>query len=56
MALGYPPTMEGNNAILEGTMVKLTAGAAEALNTVFGTTALTEGFPIGVAKIAVATQ
>ncbi len=54
--LKYPPTMEGNNAILEGTMVKLTAGAAEALNTVFGTTALTEGFPIGVAKIAVATQ
>lgn len=54
--LEYPPTMEGNNAILEGTELKLTAGAAEALNTVFGTTALTEGFPIGVAKIAVATS
>ena len=54
--LEYPPTTEGNNAILEGTEVKLTAGAAEALNTVFKTTALTEGFPVGVAKIAVATK
>jgi len=51
--LKYPPTMEGKNAILEGTEVKLTAGAAEALNTVFGTDALKEGFPVGVAKIAV---
>ncbi len=54
--LKYPPTMEGNNAILEGTTVKLTAGAAAALNKVFGVTAFTEGFPIGVAKIAVATS
>ena len=54
--LEYPPTTEGNNAILEGTEVKLTAGAADALNTVFGVTAFTEGFPVGVAKIAVATS
>ena len=54
--LKYPPTMEGTNAILEGTQVKLTGGAADALNQVFGVTAFTEGFPIGVAKIAVATQ
>ncbi len=54
--LEYPPTMEGNNAILEGTEVKLSAGAAEALNMVFGVTAFAEGFPIGVAKIAVATS
>lgn len=54
--LTYPPTMEGNNAILAGTTVKLTAGAAAALNKVFGVTAFTEGFPIGVAKIAVATS
>ena len=54
--LEYPPTMEGNNAILEGTEVQLTAGAADALNMVFGVTAFTEGFPIGVAKIAVATS
>ncbi len=54
--LEYPPTTEGNNAILEGTEVQLTATAAEALNSVFGVTAFTEGFPIGVAKIAVATS
>lgn len=54
--LQYPPTMEGNNAVLEGTMVKLTAGAAAALDKVFGVTAFTEGFPIGVAKIVVATS
>jgi len=54
--LKYPPTMEGNNAILEGTKVTLTAGAAAALDKVFGVTAFVEGFPIGVAKIAVATS
>lgn len=54
--LQYPPTTEGNNAILEGTKVSLTAGAAEALNKVFGVTAFTDGFPVGVAKIAVATS
>jgi len=54
--LEYPPTTEGNNAILEGTEVKLSAGAAEALNMVFKVTAFEEGFPIGVAKIAVATK
>ena len=54
--LVYPPSMEGNNAILQGTKLKLTAGAAAALNKVFNVTAFTEGFPIGVAKIAVATS
>ena len=54
--LTYPPTMEGNNAILEGTTVSLTKGAADALNKVFGTTALTEFFPVGVAKITAATS
>lgn len=54
--LVYPPTMEGNNAVLQGTKLSLTAGAAGALNQVFGVTAFTEGFPIGVAKIAVATS
>ena len=52
--LEYPPTTEGNNTILEGTEVKLTATAADALNQVFGIDALTEGFPVGVAKIAIA--
>lgn len=53
--LNYPPTMEGTNAVLEGTTVSLTKTAADALNMVFGTTALTEFFPVGVAKINVAT-
>lgn len=54
--LEYPPTTEGNNTILEGTEVKLTAGAADALNMVFGVEDFTEGFPIGVAKIAIANS
>lgn len=54
--LEYPPTTEDGNTILEGTEVKLTAGAADALNSTFGVDAFTEGFPIGVAKIAVAAQ
>ena len=54
--LEYPPTTEDGNAILEGTEVKLTAGAADALNSTFGVDAFTEGFPIGVAKIAVAAE
>lgn len=54
--LEYPPTTEGNNTILEGTEVKLTATAADALNQVFGIDALTEGFPVGVAKIAIANS
>lgn len=54
--LKYPPTTEGNNAILEGTTVTLTKGAADALDKVFAVTAFTEGFPVGIAKIAVATK
>jgi hypothetical protein len=41
-------------AVLEGTTVSLTAEAAELLNTTFGTDALTEFFPVGVAEITVA--
>jgi hypothetical protein len=41
-------------AVLEGTTVSLTAEAADALNMVFGTDALTEFFPVGVAEITVA--
>ena len=52
--LEYPPTTEGNNTILEGTEVKLSGTAAGALNKVFGVTAFSDGFPIGVAKIAIA--
>ena len=41
-------------AVLEGTTVSLTAEAAELLNMTFGTDALTEFFPVGVAEITVA--
>lgn len=51
-----PIRTEGSNAIVEGTTVSLTKAAADALNGVFGTTALTEFFKVGVAKITVATK
>ncbi len=41
-------------AVLEGTTVSLTKTAADALNMVFGTDALTEFFTVGVAEITVA--
>ena len=41
-------------AVLEGTTVSLTKTAADALNMVFETTALTEFFKVGVAEITVA--
>ena len=40
-------------AVLEGTTVSLTQTAADALNMVFGTDALSEFFPVGVAEITV---
>lgn len=51
-----PVSMQGTDAIVEGTTVSLTKEAATALNGVFGTTALTPFFKVGVAKITVATQ
>lgn len=44
---------QAGTAVLEGTTVTLTKEAAEALNMVFGTEALTEFFPVGEAKITV---
>jgi len=41
-------------AVLEGTTVKLTKTAADALNMVFMTDALTEFFTVGIAEITVA--
>lgn len=38
-------------AVLEGTTVSLTKGAADALNMVFGSTALAEFFKVGIAEI-----
>jgi len=40
-----------STAVLEGTTVSLTKGAADALNMVFGSTALTENFLVGIAEI-----
>lgn len=51
-----PLKTEGTAAVLEGTTVSLTKEAAAALDQVFGTQALTEYFPVGVAKISVNTQ
>lgn len=51
-----PLKTEGGNAVLEGTTVSLTKTAADALNMVFETDALTEFFKVGVAKITVATS
>ena len=44
---------EPGTAVLEGTTVSLTMTAADALNSVFETTALAEFFPVGVAEITV---
>jgi len=44
-------TSSPGEAILEGTTVSLTKAAADALNGVFGVTALTEFFPVGIAEI-----
>ena len=44
---------EEGTAVLEGTTVSLTKTAADALNMVFGTDALSEFFLVGVAEITV---
>jgi hypothetical protein len=49
------PGDEPDTAVLQGTTVSLTETAADALNTVFGTDALVEFFPVGVAEITVNT-
>jgi hypothetical protein len=51
LAMGTEP----NTAILEGTTVKLTKTAPDALNMFFKTDALTEGFTVGIAEITVNT-
>ncbi|MCW2776918.1 MAG: hypothetical protein JWN17_643 [Frankiales bacterium] len=49
-----PLKMEGKDAVLEGTTVSLTKAAADLLDKTYGTTALTEFFKVGVAKITLA--
>jgi hypothetical protein len=51
-----PPTIEGGEAVLQGTEVLLSAEAAELLNTTFDTDALAGGFLIGTATITVPTS
>jgi len=46
----------GDTAILEGTTVSLTKEAADLLNKTYNVTALTQFFPVGVAKITVNTK
>jgi len=50
-----PLKTEGQDAVLEGTTVKLKDEAATLLNDTFGTDALKRGLVIGVAKITVNT-
>jgi hypothetical protein len=51
-----PPTIEGGEAVLQGTEVLLSAEAAELLNTTFMTDALAGDFLIGTATITVPTS
>ena len=44
-------SMEGNNVVLDGTVAKLTAPGAAALNATFGVTAFKEGIPLGVVHL-----
>lgn len=44
-------TMQGGNVVLFGTVAKLTATAASALNATFGTTALKAGIPLGTVRL-----
>lgn len=51
-----PLQMSGSDAVLAGTTVSLTKTAAGLLNKTFKTKALAEFFPVGIAKITVATK
>jgi hypothetical protein len=42
---------EGSDVVLQGTVAKLTATGAAALNSTFGVTAFKEGIPLGVVKL-----
>ena len=50
-----PLATEGSNAVLEGTKVFISPVAADLLNKVFGTDAVTGDLLVGVAKITVNT-
>ena len=51
LSLGNPPQVSGRTITVSGVAVKLSAEAAAALNTAFGTTALAAGLPLGTATV-----
>ena len=46
--------MTGSDVVLQGTVAKLTATGATALNATFGVTAFKEGIPLGVVHLVAA--
>ena len=51
LSLGNPPQVSGRAITVAGVTVRLSAEAAAALNTAFGTTALAAGLPLGTATV-----
>jgi hypothetical protein len=47
-------SMSGSDVVLQGTVAKLTATGATALNSTFKVTALKEGIPLGVVTLTAA--
>lgn len=47
-------SMDGGNVVLDGTVAKLTAGAAAALNQTLGVTGFKEGIPLGTVHLVAA--
>jgi hypothetical protein len=48
-------SMEGSDVVLQGTVAKLTATGAGALNSTFGVSDFTEGIPLGVVRLVAAS-
>jgi hypothetical protein len=44
-------SMSGSDVVLQGTVAKLTAAGASALNSTFGVSAFKEGIPLGVVTL-----
>ena len=49
-------SMDGSNVVLDGTVAKLTAPGAAALNSTFGVTAFKEGIPLGTVHLVAAAS
>jgi hypothetical protein len=52
---GVKVTMEGSDVVLQGTVAKLTAPGAAAMNTTFGVSDFKEGLPLGVVRLVAAS-